>query len=172
MSNVVPMFTISDVSKRLNVTYRTLHYYEEKLSLIINRNSSGDRVYSEKDIELFKIILDLKAKGMTLAGIKKFLIDNNFISLNNVSCLTPIEQIEYYNAVLKNDIKSFFINNFQTLTDEIKLLREEQEKLKENMNVFIRQSADHYDKFDKYISEWRERKKRQPWYIKLFNRTL
>lgn len=163
-----PFYTISDISERLNFTYRTLHYYEEKLSLKIARNSAGDRIYTEKDIELLEAVKNLKSKGMTLAGIKKFLIEHDLLIVHDTSILSPIEQLDYQKVLLKNEIKAAIKEQFQELTDEVKLLRQESEIFREDVSALIRQTADHYTKFDLFITNWREKKRKGPWFKNLF----
>lgn len=163
-----PIYSISEVSERLEFTNRTLHYYEEKLSLPIGRNSSGDRFYTEKDVKLFEAIKGLKSKGMTLAGIKKFLIENGMLVISNANVLTPIEQFDYQKAILKNELKAVIVEQFQAMANEIRLLREENEEFREEVSGLIRQTTDHYDKIDRFITDWREKKKRKSWFKKLF----
>jgi len=60
-------FQIGEVSKKLNITPRTIRYYEE-LGLLDPplRIENGIRLYSNEDIRRIKFILKLKELGLTL----------------------------------------------------------------------------------------------------------
>ncbi len=61
---------ISEVSKKLGVSSHTLRYYE-KIGLIrnINKNESGNRDYSDKDIKWIEFLLKLKKLKMPISEI-------------------------------------------------------------------------------------------------------
>lgn len=60
-------FQIGEVSKKLDITPRTIRYYEE-LGLLDPplRIDNGIRLYSNEDIRRIKFILKLKELGLTL----------------------------------------------------------------------------------------------------------
>ncbi len=60
-------FQIGEVSKKLNITPRTIRYYEE-FGLLDPplRIENGIRLYSNEDIRRIKFILKLKELGLTL----------------------------------------------------------------------------------------------------------
>lgn len=64
---------IGSVANRLNVSQRTVRYYEELGLISSERTEGGYRVFSETQIEKLKTILALKDIGMSLDEIKKFL---------------------------------------------------------------------------------------------------
>lgn len=68
------MYSISDVAKKMKITISTLRYYDN-LGLFPNlkKNKSGNRVFSEEDIEVVRIIKYLKKSGMQLTEIKEFM---------------------------------------------------------------------------------------------------
>lgn len=68
------MYSISDVAKKMKITIPTLRYYDN-LGLFPNlkKNKSGNRVFSEEDIEVVRIIKYLKKSGMQLTEIKEFM---------------------------------------------------------------------------------------------------
>lgn len=64
---------ISAFSKRVGVSAYTLRYYEkEGLLRAIQRNTSGHRVFVERDIEWVNFITRLKETGMPLEQIKHY----------------------------------------------------------------------------------------------------
>lgn len=73
MSADPPLLTIRDAAERLDVTPRTLRYYEE-LGLVTPTRSDGRyRLYSEQDLERFARILRLRSIGFSLQGIVEIL---------------------------------------------------------------------------------------------------
>ena len=68
------MYSISEVAKKMEITIPTLRYYDS-LGLFPNlqKNKSGNRVFSEEDIEVIRIIKCLKKSGMQLTEIKEFI---------------------------------------------------------------------------------------------------
>ncbi|MGN0204820.1 MAG: MerR family transcriptional regulator [Coprococcus sp.] len=63
-------YIISDAAKMINVEPHVLRYWEEELAIEIPRNELGHRYYTEKEIQLFENIRDLKEKGFQLKAIK------------------------------------------------------------------------------------------------------
>ena len=69
------MYTIKEVSQALNIPASTLRYYDKKgLLPFIERKESGYRLFSERDIEMLRLIECLKATGMSLEDIRQFAI--------------------------------------------------------------------------------------------------
>jgi DNA-binding transcriptional MerR regulator len=67
------LLTVRDAAQRLNVTPRTLKYYEE-LNLVTPTRSEGRyRLYDVHDLERFSRILRLRSLGFTLQGITEML---------------------------------------------------------------------------------------------------
>lgn len=57
-------YMISETAKQVDVEAHVLRYWEEELSLPIDRNEMGHRYYTEDDITLFKNIKELKERGL------------------------------------------------------------------------------------------------------------
>jgi DNA-binding transcriptional MerR regulator len=63
---------IGELAKRLGITTRTIRYYEEMgLMGTIDRIGKGTRTYTPDDILRLKLILKLKALGITLKEMKE-----------------------------------------------------------------------------------------------------
>jgi DNA-binding transcriptional MerR regulator len=60
--------SIGELSRQLDMSQRTIRYYEE-IGLLnsIKRVESGRRIYTEKDLRRLKLIKRLKIMGMTLS---------------------------------------------------------------------------------------------------------
>ncbi|MEQ0775803.1 MerR family transcriptional regulator [Paraburkholderia tropica] len=68
-----PLLTVRDAALRLNVTPRTLKYYEERGLVTPTRSEGRYRLYDEHDLEQFARILRLRALGFSLHGITEML---------------------------------------------------------------------------------------------------
>jgi MerR family transcriptional regulator, repressor of the yfmOP operon len=67
------LLTIRDAAERLNVTPRTLKYYEERGLVTPSRSEGRYRLYSEQDLDKFARILRLRSLGFSLQGIVEIL---------------------------------------------------------------------------------------------------
>ncbi|MEM5437143.1 MerR family transcriptional regulator [Paraburkholderia diazotrophica] len=67
------LLTVRDAAERLNVTPRTLKYYEERGLITPSRSEGRYRLYDEDDLERFSRILRLRSLGFSLAGITEML---------------------------------------------------------------------------------------------------
>ncbi len=68
-------FSVEEVAKKLNVTPRTLHYYEE-MGLIspVTRTAGGHRIYDEPVVDKLNRILQIKdSLGISLQEIKEIM---------------------------------------------------------------------------------------------------
>ena len=73
MNNETVYYTISDVSKKLNIPTHVLRFWEKKFSIINpSKSSKGRRYYSNLDLSNIKIIKNLLyEKGFTINGALK-----------------------------------------------------------------------------------------------------
>ena len=63
-------YLISETAKITQVEPHVLRYWEEELGLAIGRNEMGHRYYTDKDIQTFLTIKELKKKGLQLRAIR------------------------------------------------------------------------------------------------------
>ena len=171
-------YTIGEAVDLTGVSHRTLRHYEDFFNLSINRDSSGNRVYSEDDFEIINIIIDMKKKGMKLEGIKIFLEEKNLISpkkTTNIS-LTESKVLEAKEILLEEIRKAISdsINEnivIKELLEENRFLREKLEMIEELESkkeskfmeevLFLKNSMES-------INKKLEVKEDSPWYKKLF----
>ncbi|MDR5781843.1 MerR family transcriptional regulator [Caballeronia sp. LZ065] len=73
MSTPSALLTIRDAAERLQVTPRTLKYYEERGLVTPSRSEGRYRLYSDEDLERFARILRLRSLGFSLQGIVEML---------------------------------------------------------------------------------------------------
>ena len=68
------LYSIGEVSKITGISISTLRYYDkEGLFPSIIRNNGGIRAFSDTEMEIIKIIECLKATGMPIKDIKRFM---------------------------------------------------------------------------------------------------
>ena len=110
MDSIKQLFTIQQVSTKLNIPKPTLRFWEEELDGIIvpNRTSGGQRRYSSEHISIIEDIAYLKKRGMSLAEIRKQLgnqykQNGDFSDSNNIDLLA-----ERIAEAVKAEIYSFF----------------------------------------------------------------
>ncbi|AST94157.1 MULTISPECIES: MerR family transcriptional regulator [Sutcliffiella] len=68
------LFSTGEVSKKLNISLRTLRYYDQ-IGLVVPtiKKDNGKRYYSEEDMLLLEKIVLLKTTSMSLKDIKKII---------------------------------------------------------------------------------------------------
>lgn len=72
-------YLISETAKLVQVEPHVLRYWEEELGLFIKRNEMGHRYYTDKDLEIFQKIKELKKEGLQLKTIKEKLHEKDEI---------------------------------------------------------------------------------------------
>jgi DNA-binding transcriptional MerR regulator len=66
-------YSIGQVSDQTGLSIHTLRYYEkEGIIPNVTRNERGIRIYETKDIEVLNFICCLRATGMNISDLKKF----------------------------------------------------------------------------------------------------
>lgn len=66
-------YIISEAAERTGIEAHVLRYWEEELNLDIPRNEMGHRYYTERQLEMFKQIKELKDSGFQLKAVKTVL---------------------------------------------------------------------------------------------------
>jgi DNA-binding transcriptional MerR regulator len=77
-------YSIGEVAEMFEVNTSLIRFWEKEFNQLQPRkNSRGNRVYSKKDLELFKKIHHLvKEKGFTLEGAKNALREKNPVQVS------------------------------------------------------------------------------------------
>ncbi|MFD0050578.1 MerR family transcriptional regulator [Actinomycetes bacterium NPDC127524] len=68
------MYTITNLAREFKLTSRTIRYYEELGLLHPKRSSSGNRIYTNKEYALLRLILRGKRFGFSLEEIKDMVL--------------------------------------------------------------------------------------------------
>jgi len=61
----------NELAKKLEISTETLYKYERYFSLKIKRNEDNNRIYEDKDMDIFQNILELKERGLGLGIVDK-----------------------------------------------------------------------------------------------------
>ncbi len=89
MTEISSYYTISNVSKKLNIAPHVLRFWEKKFNFVKpKKNQTGRRYYSNQDIVNLEIIKDLlHNKGYTITGAIKYMKNNSELEDNKLDHL-------------------------------------------------------------------------------------
>ena len=117
MSEISTYYTISNVSKKLNIPPHVLRFWEKKFNFVKPKKSeTGRRYYTNQDIVNLEIIKDLlHEKGYTINGAIKYMKNNNNLDINNTyklninnqSLINKINQTSELILRAKNILKKY-----------------------------------------------------------------
>ena len=88
-------YSIGEVSAMFDVNKSLIRFWEKEFNIIKpKKNKKGNRYFTEKDINNFKIIFHLvKERGYTLDGAKKKLRENKEGTIKNVEIVNQLKDI-------------------------------------------------------------------------------
>ena len=88
-------YSIGEVAALFDVNKSLIRFWEKEFSIIKpKKNKKGNRYFTEKDINNFKIIFHLvKERGYTLDGAKKKLRENKEGTIKNVEIVNQPKDI-------------------------------------------------------------------------------
>ena len=88
-------YSIGEVATMFEVNNSLIRFWEKEFSIIKpKKNKKGNRYFTPKDIENFKIIFHLvKERGYTLNGAKKKLRENKEDTVKNVKIVSQLQAI-------------------------------------------------------------------------------
>ncbi len=95
-------YSISDLARELDVSPRTIRFYEEKRLISPQRNKANQRIYNKRDRARLKLILRGKRFGYTLDEIEEMIGMTDL----NMSEVTQIEKSLAYGEKKLAEIKS------------------------------------------------------------------
>lgn len=86
-------YTTGEIAEKVNVSVRTIQYYDKKKLLSPTKiTTGGRRLYSDNDLNKLKLILLLKSMGLSLNSIKDVISSDNS---NKILVLILTEQMKY-----------------------------------------------------------------------------
>lgn len=72
-TTITEQFTIGELAQELDITTRTIRYYEERGLLAPQRTDGGQRAYTRRERGRLKLILRAKAAGFDLEEVREVL---------------------------------------------------------------------------------------------------
>lgn len=134
-------YKIGEVSEMLGIEQHTLRYLENTLKLRIKRDERGDRLYTEKDIETLRLVMQLKEKGLNTTAIR--------MALDNVEEVGTAEET----ALQPKARASMELKEIMSIT--IKIMEQNQALLEQNKKM-----EEKLDKLEKKIDQRNEEREK------------
>jgi DNA-binding transcriptional MerR regulator len=171
-------YSINEVADRLDANASTLRSWEKEFHLKIPRNNRNHRYYTEREIEIFNIIIEGRDKNLGLAAIKKALEEHAIIEDQNESA-TKLMKVDQLTV---EELQDAMFSKFKEVVAEVVIerenelkrdfeekLKEREEALTEQMTMKIREQLEAENKkLMEHIASTREQKK--GFWSKLFNK--
>jgi len=125
------LYSMTYVVENLNVSAKTLRFYEEQGILPnIARDEKGRRVYNEQQIDWISFIRCLKETGMPLSKIKDY---KELIELGNSTYLQREEMLKQHKLELQKKIDES-LKNLEEINYKIAMYELQKEEVMKNPN--------------------------------------
>lgn len=146
------LYSINDLSTKLCLSPSTIRKYEKDYNLEIMRNESNNRVYTDRDIEIFEKIINLKKEGANIHLIRKILANEGVID--------NVPEVLEYKDLHSGSLEEFKMELVEQITKNVNKEFEKilDEKLHEQENKIREQIRAENQKLMNYIEEKREEK--------------
>lgn len=91
-------YTIGEVSRMFQVNPSLIRFWEKEFTIIQPRkNKRGNRVFTTKDIDNFRLIYNLvKEKGYTIQGARDHLSKNKSEAETNIEIIKSLQDIRSF----------------------------------------------------------------------------
>lgn len=91
-------YTIGEVSRMFQVNASLIRFWEKEFSIIHpQKNSKGNRVFTSKDIDNFRLIYNLlKEKGYTIQGARDYLSKHKSDAEINLEVIKSLQDIRSF----------------------------------------------------------------------------
>ncbi len=169
-------YTITELSRKLNLTDHALRYYEKEFNLNIDRDSRGRRYYTPENANLMYTIKKMRDEGIGIKAIKKILESKNLIphdthkntehpvlvSGSSANTFTEVRKIfDGFRQELVQDINDGLNTAKEDLICEIRLVREEiTSSMDERTEKMEMKMEKHFSEIDRALSQWRDKRKK------------
>ena len=141
-------YMISDAAKKVSVEAHVLRYWEEELEIAIARNEMGHRYYTDKDIQLFKNIKELKNQGFQLKAIKMLIPELISNGGKNMDSLIILKE-ELNRQVMEQTLKETAMKEVAASTPKTEVKKEPKPVEKEIVVVEQSSAVKNMDKGQK-----------------------
>jgi DNA-binding transcriptional MerR regulator len=127
-------YKIGEVSEMLKIEQHTLRYLESTLRLKIKRDERGDRLYSEKDVDTLRLVLQLKEKGLNTTAIKMALENSEAAGSSAESTLPSTRAPSQLELAEVLNIASKIIEQNQALLEQNRKMEERMERIEKKLD--------------------------------------
>jgi DNA-binding transcriptional MerR regulator len=99
-------YSIGEVAKMFDVNASLIRFWEKEFDIIRpKKNKKGDRMFTQADVDNFRIIYHLvKERGYTLQGAKEKLKANKEDTFNSVEMIQSLEKVKAFLLELKKEL--------------------------------------------------------------------
>ncbi len=166
-------YSITELSKILQLTDHALRFYEKECELIIPKDERGRRYYTTDLANIMYKIKVMRSEGLEIKAIRKILHENCVFSQTEViaestdTAIVPAATNDYeamqvifskLGKELTKEISYELDNTREHLIGEISKTKLELGACVENSVRKLENKMDkHYDQIDKALSKWREK---------------
>ncbi|MCH2034991.1 MAG: MerR family transcriptional regulator [Tenacibaculum sp.] len=100
-------YKIGEVAKAFNVNASLIRFWEGEFDIIKpKKNAKGNRLFTQQDIENFKLIYNLvKERGFTLDGAKQKLKQDPEKVINNQEIISRLEAVKAELIKIKSQLE-------------------------------------------------------------------
>ncbi|CAL2060052.1 MerR family transcriptional regulator [Tenacibaculum sp. 190524A05c] len=100
-------YKIGEVAKAFNVNASLIRFWEGEFDIIKpKKNAKGNRLFTQQDVENFKLIYNLvKERGFTLDGAKQKLKQNPEKAVDNQEIISRLEAVKAELIKIKNQLE-------------------------------------------------------------------
>lgn len=164
-------YSTGEVVEMLSVTASSLKYWDNFFGFNLDRDSSGGRIYSEKDIYILETVIDLRKKELSLKGIKEILTEKGLIDPRHDKKVIILEDNALaFKDFLTETIKEATKEGLEDISKQIEEMAKENHLLKEE---YLKEKEESLE-IKKELIELKEELKginekgSLPWWKKLF----
>ena len=113
MNRQEQLFTIQQVSLKLNIPKPTLRFWEKELEgiLVPIRTKGGQRRYTAEHISIIEDIANFKTQGMSLAEIKRKIGNSNKVQSYSSDFVRVDLLADQIAEIVRTEVYSFFQKN-------------------------------------------------------------
>ena len=167
----------NELAKKLEISTETLYKYERYFSLKIKRNEDNNRIYEDKDIEIFNNILELKERGLGLAQIKEIVDKTVEVAERKIDVLKNSKfdkfQGKDFEIIVQNIINNSLEGTgkqigalqddvsagFNDITQRMDVVLKQQNEMLEQQSVMLKRQDEIIEGKDKKVIELEEENK-------------
>ena len=152
-------YKIGELAEILNIEQHTLRYLENTLRLKIKRDERGDRLYTEKDVDTLRMVLQLKEKGLNTTAIKMALENSEAANSQPSSNLpSPKSQSQLELTEILN-IAAKIIEQNQLLLEQNRKMEERMERMEKKLD---QRNQEREDTISEFLDLWKAEQEGKP----------